>query len=318
MISHAFINFSAECSASSKLYEFLSLKIASESELLELCMDAKTDQPVPNLLFGAVHYLLLQGSDHELGNFYPSITSFPDNPESAFPAFKNFCQKHQKKISQLLKSKRVQTNEVRRCAYLYPVFCHIFRSCKKPLAMVEIGTSAGLQLLWDTYSYDYGDGAIYGNPDSSVRLTSQCLSEKPFLFRESPLVGTRIGIDVHINDLTVNDNLLWLTALIWPEHEERRRLLNLTAGNLAHANLNLLEGDGVQLLPEITNSIPKSQTLVIFHTHVANQFSFQTKQMLLDQIKQINKQRNYSMFIIICGIRCFIWMRFQRMKYLHT
>jgi hypothetical protein len=53
-----------ECAGSSELYEFLSTKIAEDNEILELSSNAKEGQPVPNLLFGAVHYLLLKGNEH--------------------------------------------------------------------------------------------------------------------------------------------------------------------------------------------------------------------------------------------------------------
>jgi hypothetical protein len=107
------------------------------------------------LFFGAVHYLLLKGADHPLKDFYPSIVSNPKSYEDSFEYFKDFCLTHRNEIESILKTKLVQTNEIRRCAYLYPIFCTIYEKVKKPLALIEIGTSAGLQLLWDKYSYSY-------------------------------------------------------------------------------------------------------------------------------------------------------------------
>ena len=66
-------------------------------------------------------------------------------------------------IAELLRERRVQTNVVERCGLLLPAFGIIARrSGGKPLALVEVGASAGLNLLWDRYSFDYGGGASVG------------------------------------------------------------------------------------------------------------------------------------------------------------
>lgn len=66
-ISNLFRNFSIkECKGSSDLYEYLSMKIAEDEEVLTLSSYAQVGQPVPNLLLGAVHYLLLAGKEHHL------------------------------------------------------------------------------------------------------------------------------------------------------------------------------------------------------------------------------------------------------------
>ncbi|TKI82276.1 DUF2332 family protein, partial [Bacillus cereus] len=89
----------------------------------------------------------------------------------------------------------------RRCAYLYPSFCYIFNKVKKPLALIEIGTSSGLQLFWDQYSYSYGTDEMYGNINSNVHVTSEIRGTNvPHFLKESPSVVERIGLDLHVND----------------------------------------------------------------------------------------------------------------------
>ncbi len=144
-ISNLFRNFSIkECKGSSDLYEYLSMKIAEDEEVLTLSSYAQVGQPVPNLLLGAVHYLLLAGKEHHLKTYYSSLVENADtNLDKAFEHFKDFCKEYREEIITLLQTKLVQTNEVRRCAYLYPSFCYIFNKVKKPLALIEIGTSSG-------------------------------------------------------------------------------------------------------------------------------------------------------------------------------
>lgn len=151
-VANLFRNFSIkECKGSSDLYEYLSMKISEDEEVLTLSSYAQVGQPIPNLLLGAVHYLLLKGKDHHLKTYYSSLVeNAKTNLDKAFEQFKDFCNEYREEIITLLQTKLVQTNEVRRCAYLYPSFCYIFNKVNKPLVVIEIGTSSGLQLFWIT------------------------------------------------------------------------------------------------------------------------------------------------------------------------
>ncbi|MBM7717313.1 hypothetical protein JOC94_004340 [Bacillus thermophilus] len=293
-LSVRFKNFAdIECKGSSRLYELLSRKIAEDDEILELCSFAKVGQPVPNLLLGAVHYLLLKGRDHLLRDYYPSIVPDPKEIEGAFVHFKDFCQIYRDEIISLLTIKLVQTNEVRRCAYLYPTFCYVYNKIQKPLSLIEIGTSAGLQLLWNHYNYSYGNNVVYGNKLSNVHITSEVKGDNvPLLFKESPPVVSKLGIDLHISDLSNSEDYLWLKSLIWPEHKERKELFEKSAKCFNENPVELLEGDGVALLTEVVETLPKNTAICIFHTHVANQIPEDLKYDLLNKIKTIGSKRD--------------------------
>lgn len=291
----AFHAFRDDCihSSPSPLYASLTDEIVKDDELLGLCEYIRPGQPAPNMLLGAVHYLLLKNVHHPLSNYYASITPYVKDVKDAFPLFKKFCSLYREEIISLLQTKLVQTNEVRRTAYLYPSFSYIYSQTRKPLAIIELGTSAGLQLLWDRYSYCYGGTEHFGNSQSSVTITSQIIgTNKPYLSKVSPPVSNRIGLDLHINDVTNDEDYSWLMALIWPEHHKRRELFKGAAEMVAKTDLELIEGDGIQMIPEIASHIPHSSILCIFHTHVANQFSEKQKQQLLTNVQKIGNHRN--------------------------
>lgn len=282
-----------ECRGSSNLYEHLSYQIAEDDEILDLCLNATAGQPVPNLLFGAVHYLLLKGKKHKLGQYYPSIVKHPLAVDEAFIYFKDFCQQFEKEIIEILKSRLVQTNEVRRCAYLFPSFCYIYNKVAKPLSLIEIGTSAGLQLLWDRYSYSYGTDEVYGDKDSAVLVTSEMKDKQPppYLTKIPPVVS-RMGLDLHVSNLRNQEDYLWLKSLIWPEHRDRLTLFEQAAHCFKENPVELREGDGIVLLPDIIETIPSEATIGIFHTHVANQIPEPSKWTLIDKIKKIGARRD--------------------------
>jgi hypothetical protein len=285
----------AECKGSSILYEYLSNQIAADRELLNLSSFAREGQPVPNLLFGAVQFLLYKGAEHTLRDYYPSMVDHPKKPEESLAHFKEFCLLYREEITSLLKVKLVQTNEARRCAYLYPVFSHIYNKTKMPFALIEIGTSAGFQLLWDRYSYTYQSDIIYGNSQSDIGIQSEIKGDSfPELHLDSPPVAQRIGIDLHINDVTNDEDSLWLKSLIWPEHEARRELFNRAVNCLTKNKhkIEFIEGDGVECLPKIAEQISNDAVICVFHTHVANQLPKAKKYKLLETIKNIGEERD--------------------------
>lgn len=295
-LSNRFKTFAErECAGSSELYEYLAMKIADDDDMLELSSYTREGQPIPNLFFGAVHYLLLQGKEHTVSSFYPSIVDKPKALKESFPYFKDFCLTYRESIIPILREEMVQTNEVRRCGYLYPCFSHIYHKAKKPLALIEIGTSAGFQLLWDKYSYSYNTGEMYGDDKSAVHIQSKIIGEnRPTFPKVSPPVTYRYGLDLHINDLSNSEDALWLNALIWPEHTERRALFRQASACVSRnrEELHLIEGDGIELLPRIMEKIPNDSAICVFHTHVANQIPVDRKRLLLEHVKRFGSKRD--------------------------
>lgn len=293
--SNRFIRFADnECVGSSRLYEVLAREVAQDEWLLSLCEDIPDGQPIPNLLFAAVHELVLQQQSDELAIYYPSATRNSKQPEDAFLSFLVFCHKYEGEIRHRLMTRRVQTNEVQRCSYLYPIFSIIQEQTKRPLGLIEIGTSAGLQLFVDQYDYVYNGQPLNPTNTSAVTISATIESKEPIqLETRIPLeIGTRLGVDLNVIDLTDDKEQSWLNALIWPEHETRRQLLHAAMHEVDFSKVTLIEGDGVSLLKELVARVPEEETLCIFHTHVANQMPRPVKEEFLKQVERIGQARD--------------------------
>ncbi len=280
-----------ECQNSSPFYEYLSYKMAEDDELLSLASNIPLGQPVPNLFFASIHYLLMS-NEHPLKDFYASFTNEPKCVEQAFPYFKQFVLSNEQAILKLFHSKLVQTNEVRRCAYLYPMLTEIYATHQKPLTLIEIGASAGLQLGMDFYNYVYNGTDFVQNSDCDVLIQSENVGVPlPCSLKTKPVIQKRMGLD--LNPINVNnpEQYKWLQALIWPEHENRRQLLYNASEVIKKLNIELIKGDAMVNIENICENIDPESLIVIYHTHVANQIPMQVKQDFIETLKKISVQR---------------------------
>lgn len=283
-LARKFTDFAAYCDTS-PLYARLSRGIADDDAILALAARARPGQPVPNMLFAAVHFLLLNGAAHPLAAFYPSVGGTDDS--DPLSAFRDFCKKQDGEIGKLLETQRVQTNEVRRCTALMPAFGQM----GKTLNVIEIGASAGLNLLWDQYAYDYGNGRKIGN--GPLTLTCEARGENgPPLPEEMPTVTGRMGIDLNPVDVTEADAVAWLRALIWPEHKERMERLTQAVEIVKRDPPELRAGDALELLPQAMADAPDA-ALVVYHSFTVNQFSGEMRQRLEEIFHQHAQARDF-------------------------
>ncbi|MDQ6919189.1 MAG: DUF2332 domain-containing protein [Candidatus Dormibacteraeota bacterium] len=248
--------------AGSSFYAQVCEGILADPEVLELAARAPAGQPPPNLLFGAVHYLLLRGVGHPLARLYPSLNGGRDIGEDPYPAFKDFCLANADAISELMRKRTVQTNEVARSSVLQRGFAVVAQRSGLPLALVEIGASAGLNLIGDRYHYSYGSLEV-GDPSAEVRIECRLRGDlKPPL--EVARVTWRIGIDRNPIDVTDADQALWLRALVWPDQPWRAELL-LAAMHSARQDPPLvLRGDALDRLPEAVAAAPPEAALCVY------------------------------------------------------
>lgn len=262
--------------------------VAADPALLDLLAGTPEAQRRPNLLLAAVHFLLLGGTEHPLARHYDSVQFFRTGvpvqetaAESTGVAadFADFCLTHRAALLPLLATRSTQTNEVGRCAALLPAFATIAATYPpgQPLALLDLGTSAGLNLLFDHYAYDYrqrSDGALLqaGAATSAVRLdcvVRNPLSDLPAL--DLPAVASRTGLDQSPIDPTTTDGALWLLACAWPDNLPRFARLQaaLTVAATTPARPALHTGDIVDDLAPVAAGLDRSVPLVIFHSWVA-------------------------------------------------
>jgi hypothetical protein len=233
----------AAAAGNSPLYATLSVAVAEDDLVLDLLEGLPGDRRQPMLLLGAMAFLC----------------GAPAGPDELHARVRDDGDR----IRETMLTRFTQTNEPGRCTALITALGDI----DGPVGLVEVGSSAGLCLYPDRYSYEF-DGRAVG-VRSAVHLT--CTTTGPVPVPERlPDVVARVGIDRNPLDPADPDDRAWLRALIWPGPNAAPRLerLDAAAAIAAAEPATVLTGDLVERLPDALALLPPDCTPVVFHTAV--------------------------------------------------
>ncbi|MET4137302.1 DUF2332 domain-containing protein [Pseudarthrobacter sp. PvP090] len=193
---------------------------------------------------------------------------------SPYPDFRSFLDAHWEDVSRIVLTRATQTNEAGRCATLLPALAQIASTGGRPLALIEVGASAGLALFPDRYGYEYDAGPVVtrlapaGAAAGSYPVLGCTVTGPVPLPAELPRVVWRAGIDLNPLNVRNPDDVAWLEALIWPGQDFRRERLRRAIA-IAQADPPLLvAGDLNEQLPALAARAPSDATLVVFHSAV--------------------------------------------------
>jgi len=245
-LSAAYRRFAAdEAQGRSPLYEELARGVAADSEILDFLMTLPRQKRQPNLLFAAARSLL--GTPDGWNRFRRGVTQRKDA------------------LHALMLMRSTQTNEPGRCAVLLP----ILGSLPQPLALLEIGASAGLCLLPDRYGYDYGEGRLMSaRRDVEAPIFPCAVNAATPIPEALPSITWRAGLDLEPVDIADRNQVAWLETLVWPEQTDRLTRLRAALDIAATDKPRLVEGDLRRDLTRLANEMPRDATRVIFHTAV--------------------------------------------------
>ena len=229
------------------------LRRCAEDEAALGLVPAEPSWDAPHRLLAAVRWLVLSGE----------IDDFEDAADP-WPAFRSALVERGEWIARFIAEHTVQTNEVQRCWVLLPLFLTIARSANRPLALIELGTSAGLNLCWDRYYYRYA-GGTWGDRRSPLHLTGEERSPVPTALLDVPVeVSSRRGIDLDPIDVSEEEGLRLLRS--FDLRDAHRRRLVAAAEVVRTERPELLAGDYLEVLPDLLRKRDESALTVVFQT----------------------------------------------------
>jgi hypothetical protein len=244
--------------------------------------DPRRRDAAPLRLMAAVHRLVLDRRAPQLSCFYPSVGGTADI-EAAWPAFRALVVERRGELRQLV-AQPCQTNEVGRAAALLPGFLLVAHETGLPLRLLEIGTSAGLNLRWDDLFFDAGYGT-WGPPSSPVQLRADWGALRVEL--DGPVaIAERRGCDLRPVDPTTAEGRLTLTAAVWsdqlPRFECLRGALRLAQDIPARVDAARA---GSWLPEQLTEPVPGMAT-VVFHSVVLQYLEDAERTEVRDAIRE--------------------------------
>jgi 8-oxo-dGTP pyrophosphatase MutT (NUDIX family) len=231
-----------EAAGSSPIYERLALAVADSPAVLSLLQSVEQRERQPNLLLGALRWHDVDVRD----------------PAGALA----WVEAHPDQVLDVLRTRRTQTNEVARCATLLPALSLI----AGPIALIEVGASAGLNLLYDAWRYHYTGAEHWVGPvDSTVTLT--CAEDGPVPLPDAvPEIGWRAGLDLNPLDPSDPPTRRWLECLVWPEHTDRAATLIAALEVAAQSPPRVVAGDLATDLEVLLDQVPAELTPVVVHS----------------------------------------------------
>ena len=168
-----------------------------------------------------------------------------------------------------LAARAIQTNEVRRSWLLLPCFLELARrTSAEVLDLIELGPSAGFNLLWDRYRYTYEAGA-WGPTDALLALDGEERAPVPErLLALEPRVRDRVGVDRDPVDVTTDEGALRLRSFVWPGQEGRLERLERAIEAVRREPPELVRGDVVDVLPALLAGRAGDALTVVYQTAV--------------------------------------------------
>ncbi|HEY9477794.1 MAG TPA: DUF2332 domain-containing protein [Microbacteriaceae bacterium] len=251
-----------EARGQSAVYEDWASGVAVDLDVLRLLHELPLAKRQPNLIF-AVSRLL-------------------GAPETGYAKFRLWLQAEWPRVAAEARVRSTQTNEPGRCAALLPLLARL----PQPLALLEVGASAGLCLYPDRYSYSYNgshrlDPAAGG---STVLLSSATTGAVPLPARLPDIVW-RAGIDLAPLNVRDRADSTWLQTLIWPEQQERLARIRSAMAIVRAEPPRIVKGDAVERLPDLAAQAPAHATLVVVNSGTLVYLSRLNRQRFADTVR---------------------------------
>ncbi len=306
------------------LYRRLCEGAADDLDVCARLLVAEPDQRTPNLLLAAVHDVLLAGALEPLAGWYPSVPGRNPSPaarsrpvgrgdDDPWPHFRRLALEDPT-VAEHLRTRRTQTNEVGRSAALFPGLFQATSAASsappgalRPLGIVEIGASAGLNLHPGAYGYRYTvsprserAGEVITAVGTSSRLMLDCELRGDLIppLPEGALpIASAVGLDVRPVDLADPADARWLEACQWPE--DRARLARLRAA-IALAHLDppaVVAGDAVDDVRRLVEAVAPEALPVVVSTWVLTYLPIARQQALMAVMDEIGTDRDVAMVL---------------------
>jgi hypothetical protein len=188
--------------------------------------------------------------------------------------------------------RKTRTIETARCAVLYPAIAEAARRVgAEAVGLIDVGSSAGLDLQVDRVGISYSNGQALGDLSSPVQLSSSVVGDRPLPARAMPEVVARIGLDIDPIDLTDADDARWLRACLPPDQPEEKEKLEAAIAVAQTTPPRLLRGHPLDLLPDAIGRVPAHALPVVTTTWALSRLPAEGRLRFLHRLEEAGTGR---------------------------
>ncbi|MDF2732114.1 MAG: hypothetical protein K0S92_745 [Desertimonas sp.] len=287
------------------LYADLAAGIAEDPQLAGLLLGAPPSQRLPVLLFASVHWLLLGDPAAPLARFYPNLPLPLEVPgagrTAAIDAFRAFCVERSGELTELLSTRHTQTNEIGRSALLLPSLATVGREVGD-IVHVDVGASAGLNLLIPHYDFVYDPGGALAS-GSAVTITCATRGHVP-VPATVPSIVAAIGIDSNPLDVGDPAQARWLEACVWPDQVERFERLQAAIEIANEVGVDVRRADAVESVADLVQEAAASGHPVVTTSWAMNYLLDGERQRFVAALDRAGLERDLSWVIVESPALC--------------
>lgn len=275
--------------------------IGADRSLRTLLAHAPVEQQLPVLLLASIHFLVLGEPDHELATWYPNLTDDPRDPEDPELAavLQRFVEERVPAVLELLANRRVQTNEIGRCALFLPALA-LIAADRSPIGLVDVGASAGLTTLLPHFSFRFDDdtsgtapaeGEVIGTGAPLLVCSARGSGPTP---TRIPDVASSRGIDLDPIDVSDTDDARWLQACCWPDQTDRFERLRAAIAIARTDPPEIVSGDAVETIGATIEAVPVEQHPVVTCSWALNYLGADARRAFVEELDRAGESRDLS------------------------
>ena len=306
------------------LYRRLAEASASDLDVVGRLLLAPSERRVPNLLLAAVHDVLLAGRQDVLADWYPSVPAVRGEGhhrartvghgrDDPWPHFRRLALEDDE-VADRLATRGTQTNEVGRSLALLPALFQAALAAEhprggvRPLGVVEVGASAGLNLRFGAYGYRYhlppdpsglgGTRTVIESVGAGSRLMldAQLRGDRVPPLPDGALpVATAVGLDRHPLRVSREADARWLVACQWPEEVERLDRLRAAIDQAALQPPVVEEGDAVGDVARHVRAVPPHALPVVVASWALAYLPVERQRAFLDELDRLGGERDLAL-----------------------
>lgn len=282
----------------SPIYEKLALAVAQDHDVLTFVLDSAAPTArrgrLPVLFFAATHDVILSQPTSPIAAIYRGDM----NADPVAPFFQLIAN-DRNAIAERMRTHSVQTNEVGRSAAIAAAVARCTANDSRPVGLIEIGPSAGLNLAFDSFRIEYTRGADVtcstGPADSPVRLSCELRGDLDVpLLGPDLAIAARVGIDAAPIDITDPEQSRWLQACLWPGVPDRPERLAAAIKLVGATPPPIRRGDAITELAGAMAAVPEGIVPIVIATWALAYIPTEGREQILRDVDDLGARRDLA------------------------